>query len=196
MQDTEKRKFKLKGASVLLSLFQETLLLPLILLSLSSAKPTARPRCYPNGYQRLNRWAERHGHRHCRARRHRLKPAHDQCTKSQPNPSKFVCLFSLIFCQFPVNMISSQSMFVAVRACLIKARCVWVMRQKCGVCWWWWLHASVSQGQICLDSYMRCDTEIEVVDQTRRLPQSQCTGVRSVSHSADPVLPGAWKDSH
>ena len=43
---------------------------------------------------------------------------------------------------------------------------------------------------------MCCHTAIEVADQTFYLPQSQYTDTGPTSPSADPVMPGAWQDSH
>ena len=37
-----------------------------------------------------------------------------------------------------------------------------------------------------------CHTEIEVVDPTFYLTQPQYTDMGPTSHSADPVMPGAW----
>ena len=56
--------------------------------------------------------------------------------------------------------------------------------------------ASVSQGRICTDNFTRCHTEIEVADQTFYLTQSQYTDTGPTSPSADPMMPGAWQDSH
>ena len=56
--------------------------------------------------------------------------------------------------------------------------------------------ASVSQGQICSDNCMCCQTEIEVADPTFYLTQSQYTDTRPTSLSADPIMPGAWQGSH
>ena len=52
-------------------------------------------------------------------------------------------------------------------------------------------HASVSQGQICSDKFMYCQTEIEVADQIFYLTQSQYTDTWSTSPSAHPTMPGA-----
>ena len=57
-------------------------------------------------------------------------------------------------------------------------------------------HASVSQGRICTENFTCCHTEIEVVDQTFYLAQSQYTDTGPTSPSADPVMPGAWHGSH
>ena len=57
-------------------------------------------------------------------------------------------------------------------------------------------HASVSQGQICTDSFTCCDTEIEVADPTFYLTQSQYTDTEPTSPSTDPITPGAWQGSH
>ena len=57
-------------------------------------------------------------------------------------------------------------------------------------------HASVSQGQICSDKFMCCHTEIEVVDQTYYLTQSQYIDTGPTSPSADPITPGTWQGSH
>ena len=56
--------------------------------------------------------------------------------------------------------------------------------------------ASVSQGQICSDTFTCCHTEIEVEDQTFYLTQSQYTDTGLTSPSADPISPGAWQGSH
>ena len=57
-------------------------------------------------------------------------------------------------------------------------------------------HASVSQGWICTDNFTCCHTEIEAVDQTFHLTQSQYTDTGPTSPSADPITPGAWQGSH
>ena len=57
-------------------------------------------------------------------------------------------------------------------------------------------HASASQGRICTDNFTCCHTEIEVADSTFYLTQSQYTDTRPSSPSADPIMPGAWQDSH
>ena len=54
-------------------------------------------------------------------------------------------------------------------------------------------HASVSQGRICCTC---CHTEIEVADPTFYCTLSQYTDTRPISHSADPITPGAWQGSH
>ena len=41
-----------------------------------------------------------------------------------------------------------------------------------------------------------CHTEIEVVDQTFYLTQSQYTDTGPTSPNADPITPGAWQGSH
>ena len=56
-------------------------------------------------------------------------------------------------------------------------------------------HASVSQEQICSDSWTCCHTEVEVSDQTFYLTQSQYTDAWPTSPSADPTTPGAWQGS-
>ena len=56
--------------------------------------------------------------------------------------------------------------------------------------------ASVSQGQICSDSFTCCHTGIEVADQTFHLTQSQNTDTWPTSPSSDPITPGAWQGSH
>ena len=56
--------------------------------------------------------------------------------------------------------------------------------------------ASVSQGRICTNNLTCCHTEIEVADHTFYLTQSQYTGTRPTSPSADPITPGAWQGSH
>ena len=48
----------------------------------------------------------------------------------------------------------------------------------------------LSQGQICLDNFKYCHTEIEVADQTFYLTQSQYTDTGPTSPSADPITPG------
>ena len=53
-------------------------------------------------------------------------------------------------------------------------------------------HASESQGRICSDNCTWCHTEIEVVDQTFHLTQSQYTDTGPTSPSTDPIRPGAW----
>ena len=58
------------------------------------------------------------------------------------------------------------------------------------------LHASVSQGRIYSDNCTCCHTEIEVVDQTFHLTQSQYTDTGQTSPSTDPITPGAWQGSH
>ena len=63
-------------------------------------------------------------------------------------------------------------------------------------CWTSQQHASVSQGRICSDNFTCCHTEIEVVDQTFYLTQSQYTDTGLTSPSADPITPGAWQGSH
>ena len=70
-------------------------------------------------------------------------------------------------------------------------------------------YASVSQEQICSDTFLCCHTEIEAADQTFYLTQSQYgdpqssswgrkkkTDTGSASPSADPITPGAWQGSH
>ena len=56
--------------------------------------------------------------------------------------------------------------------------------------------ASVSQGRICSDNFTCCHTEIEVVDQTFYLTQSQYTDTGPTSPSTDPITPGARQGSH
>ena len=56
--------------------------------------------------------------------------------------------------------------------------------------------ASVSQGPICSDNFTCCHTEIDVVDPTFYLTQSQYTDTGPTSPSADPITPGAWQGSH
>ena len=56
--------------------------------------------------------------------------------------------------------------------------------------------ASVSQGRICSDNCTCCHTEVEVVDQTFYLTQSQYTDIGPTSASADPRTPGTWQGSH
>ena len=48
-------------------------------------------------------------------------------------------------------------------------------------------HASVSQGRICSDKCMYCNTEKEVADQTFYLTQSQYTDTGPTSPSTDPI---------
>ena len=57
-------------------------------------------------------------------------------------------------------------------------------------------HVSVSQGRICSDNFTCCHTEIEVLDQTFHLTQSQYTDTRPTSPSTDLVTPGAWQGSN
>ena len=57
-------------------------------------------------------------------------------------------------------------------------------------------HASVSQGQICLDKRTCCHTEIEAADQIFHLTQSQHADTAPTSPSTDPITPGAWQGSH
>ena len=45
-------------------------------------------------------------------------------------------------------------------------------------------------------SFTCCHTEIEVADLTSYLTQSQHTDTGLTSPSADPIMPGAWQDSH
>ena len=51
-------------------------------------------------------------------------------------------------------------------------------------------HASVSQGRICSDKLKCCNTEIEVVDPTFFLTQSQYTDAGSTSPSTGPISQG------
>ena len=55
--------------------------------------------------------------------------------------------------------------------------------------------ASLSQERICSDMCTCCHTEIEVVNRSFYLTQSQYTDT-GPSFSADPVSPGAWQGSH
>ena len=57
-------------------------------------------------------------------------------------------------------------------------------------------HASASKGGICSDNCTCCHTEIEVVDQTFYLTQSQYADTGPTSPSTDPIMPGAWQGSH
>ena len=57
-------------------------------------------------------------------------------------------------------------------------------------------HASVSQGRVCTDNFTCCHTEVEVVDQTFYLTQSQYRDIGPTSPSTDPIMPGAWQGSH
>ena len=57
-------------------------------------------------------------------------------------------------------------------------------------------HTSVSQRRISSDNCTCCHTEIEVAHQTFYLTQSQYTDTGPTSPSADPIMPGAWQDSH
>ena len=52
-------------------------------------------------------------------------------------------------------------------------------------------HASVSQGRINSDHCTFCHTEIEVVDPTFYLTQSQYTDPGPTSFSSDPITPDA-----
>ena len=56
--------------------------------------------------------------------------------------------------------------------------------------------ANVSQGRECTDNFTCCHTEIEVADPTFYLTQSQYTDTGPTSTSADPIMPGAWQNSH
>ena len=55
---------------------------------------------------------------------------------------------------------------------------------------------NVSQGRIYSDKFTCCHTEIEAVDPTFHLTQSQYTDTGPTSPSADPITPGAWQGSH
>ena len=57
-------------------------------------------------------------------------------------------------------------------------------------------HASISQGQICSDSFTCCHIETEVADQTFYLTQSQYTDTGPTSPGTDPIVPCAWRGSH
>ena len=57
-------------------------------------------------------------------------------------------------------------------------------------------HTSVSQWQIFTDNFMCCHTEIEAVDHTSYLTQSQYTDTGLTSLNADPIAPGTWQGSH
>ena len=70
-----------------------------------------------------------------------------------------------------------------------------MLRATVFVCWSQ-QHASVSQGRICSDNFTCHHTEIEAADHTFYLTQSQYTDTGPTSPSADPIMPGAWKDSH
>ena len=52
------------------------------------------------------------------------------------------------------------------------------------------------QRRICSDNFTRCHTELEVVDQTFHLTQSQYTDTGPTSPSIDPITAGAWQGSH
>ena len=54
----------------------------------------------------------------------------------------------------------------------------------------------LSQGLICSDNCMCCNTETEIADQTFYLTKSQYTDTRPASLSTDPITPGAWLGSH
>ena len=56
-------------------------------------------------------------------------------------------------------------------------------------------HANVSQGRIYSDKFTCCRTEIEAVDPTFHLTQSQYADTRPTSPSTDPIMPGAWQGS-
>ena len=58
------------------------------------------------------------------------------------------------------------------------------------------MRSSVSQGRIFSDNFTRCHTEIEVVEQTFHLTQSQYTDTGPTSPSTYPITPGAWQGSH
>ena len=57
-------------------------------------------------------------------------------------------------------------------------------------------HTSVSQRQICSDSFTCCHTETEVADPTFYPTQSQYTNTGPNSPTTDPITPGAWQGSH
>ena len=57
-------------------------------------------------------------------------------------------------------------------------------------------HASVSQGRICSGNCTCCHTEVEAVEQTFYLTQSQYTDTGPTSPNTDPITPGAWQGSH
>ena len=57
-------------------------------------------------------------------------------------------------------------------------------------------HARVSQERIRSDNFTGCHTEIEVVDQTFHLTQSQYSDTGPPSPSTDPIMPGTWHGSH
>ena len=55
---------------------------------------------------------------------------------------------------------------------------------------------ALSQGRICSDNFTCCHTEVEVANQAFYLTQSQYTDTGPTSPSADPITPGAWRESH
>ena len=67
-----------------------------------------------------------------------------------------------------------------------------------------WLHALrpsnmlvyLRDGSAQTVNFTCCHTEIEVVDQTFYLTQSQHTGTGPTSPSTDPTTPSAWQGSH
>ena len=78
-----------------------------------------------------------------------------------------------------------------VRRRRLEARWVWLVG-----CLTSQQQASVSQGQICSDNSTCSHTELEVVDQTLYLTQSQYTDTGPTSPSTDPITPGVWQGSH
>ena len=92
------------------------------------------------------------------------------------NGSAFFCL--LVVCLFVVVFLTGMGKKLFV-GCLTSQQ-----------------HASVSQGRICSDNSTCCHTEIQVVDQTFYLTQSQFTYTGPTSPSADPITPGAWQGRH
>ena len=70
-----------------------------------------------------------------------------------------------------------------------------------GVCWLLACltsqqHAIVPQGRICSDNFTCSHTETEVAGQTFYLTPSQYTDTWPTGPSTDPIMPGAWQDSH
>ena len=73
--------------------------------------------------------------------------------------------------------------------------CFEVMVHACAVVVESLQHVSVSQGQICSDSFLCCHTEMEVTDQTFYLTESQLTDTKPTSPSTDPIMLGTLQVS-
>ena len=55
---------------------------------------------------------------------------------------------------------------------------------------------SLSQGTICFDNVVCCQTEAEAADQTCCHTKSCCIDTRQTTPSTDPTMPGIWQGSH